>query len=598
MSIAPMMKVTLAGLRHDKEAVLSKLQESGCLHLIPLNEQPRQKETTPTREAEAALKAWRFLTVVKDRRRPVRNDEGFDVTEFVETVLALKQRLRLCEDRRDFLLQRMETARPWGDVFFPPKAEIAGKLLWFYRLPLKHRACLEALEYPWTVVNTDNQYAYVILLSETEPPKTVLPVERSHLGNKSLSDLEIMLEETEVELEALHAERVAKTRYLSLLQHNLSEAATQAEFRYAAAQTRDEDRFFMLQAWAPEDCLPELERLSDAHGLALTQERPAWHETPPTQLQQPERARAGTDLATGYQVPSYWSWDPTRLLIFSFTVFFAMILADAGYGLLLLATLILFWRKFSPTPRGRAWRGLGFLLAGATVVYGIIVGSYFGLPPTDGSLLASLKFLDVTDFDTMMRLSVLIGAGHLMLAICMSAWVRRRRPTALGKLGWVGIILGGLALWLFGREGASAALGGLCVVVGSGLILFFSSDRPTEKPQDWAWRLLDGLKGLTGVMGAFGDVLSYLRLFALGLASSSLAITFNDLARSVADAAPGLGLLAALLILIIGHLLNLALGLMSGVVHGLRLNYIEFYKWGLPEEGVLYRPFSRKEISE
>jgi V/A-type H+-transporting ATPase subunit I len=87
-----------------------------------------------------------------------------------------------------------------------------------------------------------------------------------------------------------------------------------------------------------------------------------------------------------------------------------------------------------------------------------------------------------------------------------------------------------------------------------------------------------------------------MRLFALGLASASLAGTFNGLASSVHNELPGLGLLAAILILVIGHGLNLGLSLMSGVVHGLRLNFIEFYKWGLPEEGTPFRKFARKEV--
>ena len=97
-------------------------------------------------------------------------------------------------------------------------------------------------------------------------------------------------------------------------------------------------------------------------------------------------------------------------------------------------------------------------------------------------------------------------------------------------------------------------------------------------------------------MGMFGDVLSYMRLFALGLASASLALTFNSLAVQMKDAVPGLGLLLAILLLCIGHTLNLGLSIMSGVVHGLRLNFMEFYKWAMPEEGKAFRRFARREV--
>jgi V/A-type H+-transporting ATPase subunit I len=104
---------------------------------------------------------------------------------------------------------------------------------------------------------------------------------------------------------------------------------------------------------------------------------------------------------------------------------------------------------------------------------------------------------------------------------------------------------------------------------------------------------LEGLQGLAGFSGLFGDVLSYLRLFALGLSSAKLAQTFNSLGATAWDAA-GFGVIAAIGIIILGHTLNLVLCIMSAVVHGLRLNCIEFFKWALPDEGYLYRAFAKK----
>jgi V/A-type H+-transporting ATPase subunit I len=111
-------------------------------------------------------------------------------------------------------------------------------------------------------------------------------------------------------------------------------------------------------------------------------------------------------------------------------------------------------------------------------------------------------------------------------------------------------------------------------------------------------RAFDGLSNLARVTQVFGDVLSYLSLFALGLASASMAMTFNGLARDVATELPGVGLLLAILILLAGHALNLALAVMSGVVHGLRLNCIEFYNWALIGEGYPFKPFKRREFRE
>jgi V/A-type H+-transporting ATPase subunit I len=121
-------------------------------------------------------------------------------------------------------------------------------------------------------------------------------------------------------------------------------------------------------------------------------------------------------------------------------------------------------------------------------------------------------------------------------------------------------------------------------------VLLFAA--PYDKPLS---RLLKGLLGLTKVTGAFGDVLSYLRLFALGLASGALALEFNRMTTSIYDAMPGVGIVFGFLVLLLGHTVNLVLGLASAVIHGLRLNVIEFFNWGLKEEGWQFKPFRRNE---
>jgi V/A-type H+-transporting ATPase subunit I len=153
------------------------------------------------------------------------------------------------------------------------------------------------------------------------------------------------------------------------------------------------------------------------------------------------------------------------------------------------------------------------------------------------------------------------------------------------------VVLAGYTLYAAAQLGADWLKVPAFSVAGVGLALVFAFAGYGARPLA---RLGRGLVGLTGVMGAFGDVLSYLRLFALGLASASLAIAFNAMAADAREALPGAGLLAAIIILVIGHSLNLLLAVASGVIHGLRLNVIEFFNWGLPEEGPLFRPFKKK----
>lgn len=596
MSIAPLKKVTICGLATEKGQLLAELQTLGCMHLLPLRPAPKEVENVASPRAEAAYNALRFLSDMPQKRRQVTRDASFDVDRLVKEALDVKQRLRAATDRRDFLEHRIAAIAPWGDLLFPPEESLAGYRLWFYTLPLGELKCLERLSSPWQILRRDNRFAYVVLIAREEPEGDLLPVPRTHTGALPVSALKAQLEDAEVEIEDLVAQRLALTRFIFLLSVNLAEAENRASLNFADQQTRDEAGIVAVQGWVPEHALPALEGAVARKGLALLVEAPGPDDDPPTLLEERPEMEAGLDLAMFYQVPSYRSWDPSLILVISFSVFFAMILSDAGYAAVLLAGLLAFWKRLGKSAKGRSYRLLGLILCGASLVWGIVVGSYFGVEPPPGSLAGRVHLLHLNDFDTMMSISIFVGIAHLVIANAMNAWVKRRQLVALANIGWIVSLAGGVLLW---RAGAGTDVGLLgYFLLGSGLLLsfLFSSERAIRRPSDWLWRAADGLKALTGALGMFGDVLSYMRLFALGLAAASLALTFNNLAGELKDAVPGLGLLLAILVLIVGHVLNLGLSIMSGVVHSLRLNFIEFYKWGLPAEGTAFRKFARKEV--
>ncbi|MFC3616773.1 V-type ATP synthase subunit I [Lutimaribacter marinistellae] len=597
MTIARLKKLTVVGPASSEADAMEALQDLGCMHLVPLAPPPEQPEDAKGREAKDAYTALRFLTVIPDQRRQVLRDSAFDIHAFVPEVMELRARLRETRDRRDFLAHRISEVRPWGDLIFPPKEELAGNHLWFYKLPLKERDALDSLEIPWQIVHRDHLHYYVVLISRDEPDTDLLPVPRTHTGALPVSELEAQLEEAEIEIEELQAERQGLTRFVTLMRQQMSQAETRAELEYGRQQVLRDESLFAVQGWVPGDREEEILSTADRLGLAALVEEPQRDETPPTLLEQPEDRESGVDLVMFYQVPNYRDWDPSIIVSVSFALFFAMILADAAYGLIIAAIIAAMWSKLGENGHLRSWRRLLCVVAAATVIYGVMIGSYMGYAPPEGSFLASLKVLSVDDFSTMMVLSVTIGVLHLVLANTVAALNRWGTNAAWASLGWCAVLFGGLVYWLAGGNDWSTL--GIALLAGGFLgILVFSSDRKVDKPIDLFWRVIGGLQGLAGSMGAFGDVLSYMRLFALGLASASLALTFNDLASQVREAVPGMGLLLALLIFLIGHTLNFALAIMSGVVHGLRLNYIEFFKWGLTEEGTAFRPFARKEVQE
>ena len=591
MSIVALEKVTFYGHTDDRQQVLSDLQKFGCLHLIPLapEQEPLRKEVGLSSRSRQALQ---FLTSCPNQRRQVRKPKNFNAHEIEQKALALSDKIQNLEAERDLLVGRIENLKPWGEFAFPPRDELNSLSLWFYVVPHKDMKYFESVDLIWEVISRDSRFCYVTVISENQPEG--MPVERVRTGNKPLSELEDWLEEVELELEDLQAERTGLTRWCTLFARGIDRLEDQAAVKEAAEQTYAEDPLFALQAWTPEDTIPRLQHYAAEQGLALETAKPQKEETPPTLMQNPQALAAGQDLVTFYTTPRYWLWDPSTIVYFSFALFFAMIFADVGYSVVLGLMVSIFWKKMGQSEAGRRFRILLVTLVGVGVIYGVMVGSYFGISPGEGSLPAKLNILDMMNFSVMMQLSILLGVFHLVVANAITAWHFRRSIRAAVPIAWIFIFLGATALWQATSHGEKLAflepVGMAIMVLGLGGVMLFKS---TEGPL-WK-RLLKGLSGLTGLSNAFGDALSYLRLFALGLASASLAGTFNAMAGQVKEALPGIGILFALLIALLGHSLNFILALSSGFIHGLRLNFIEFFRWSISEEGQLFNAFARKE---
>ncbi|MEM9878626.1 MAG: V-type ATP synthase subunit I [Pseudomonadota bacterium] len=603
MSIAPLKRVAVIGAAKDKRGLLEGLQALGCVHLMPF---ARQKDEKPATDADTAppvntpivdaRKALNFLRDAGYQRRQVLRQGAFQFDSVVAQALSVKTQLRVTGDKRDYLRARIKDVEPWGSIEFSDEGAPAGYHLWFYVLPRRQADALNAVSQPWYIASVDTRFAYVVVIAPEEPAPDLLPVPRVRMGAKSIVSLREELREAEIKLDDLAAERNALTRFIALIEANLTAAENQAELSRGEHAAYCDDALAALQGWAPVDQLGDIEAFVEAKGLALYAEDPGPEDPAPTLLRQPEERLAGIDLSLFYQVPSYGSWDPTLLLLISFPLFFAMIMADAGYGIVLGICLALFWRRLGRTARGRSYRILGAWLVFATCLYGALLGSYFGATPPQDSFLAAFNVLSINDFDTMMQLSIGVGVLHIVIANLLSAFVHRGAPNMLSKIGWITASISGYLLYAAGASPLvkAAAVPALCL--GLALIFLFSSAAQGRNIKTQVKRLLDGAQALAGAMTAFGDILSYMRLFALGLASASLAVTFNQLAMSAHEALPGLGFLAAALILLLGHGLNLALAIISGVVHGLRLNYIEFFKWGFDEEGEAFSPFSVKQV--
>jgi V/A-type H+-transporting ATPase subunit I len=588
-----MKKVTLAGMAGEKPEVLEKLQEIGCMQLVPLTGEAASPEERVTGHPKRTLEALRYLLDSPQKRRQTTEEGAFDLRKVVRETIANRERRREVADRIDELRARIDKVEPWGDFHLPAREALAQQRFWFYVVPCYQMNKVRESGLVWQVVHKDHRNAYVVVLSEKQPAAEAMPVARSRLGARSLSELRLELERSETEMEEVTAERWALTRWISLMTGNLDRAANRSALKLASSQALDTGELFAVQGWVPVSESVQVTEFAASRGLACIIKDPEPTESPPVLLHNRPAAEPGEDLVGFYQLPGYRDWDPSGIIYYSFSLFFAMILADAGYGAVIGLGTALFWKRLDESKRFRK------MLTGITVlslIYGVLVGSYFGIAPSPSSTLFSLKLLEINDFDSMMRLTIGIGALHLIFANLRTAWHRGLSGSAMAPVGWAGFLLGGLMAYLFwgGDERLLWASGGVAGI-GVLLIILFSSERPIQGVVDVLKRLVDGVVALTGLSKVFGDVLSYLRLFALGLSSASLALTFNQLASDIRGDGHGIALLFGILVFLLGHTLNFALGVMSGVVHGLRLNLIELYGWSIFGEGSAFRAFRKKE---
>ncbi|MDI1230694.1 MAG: V-type ATPase 116kDa subunit family protein [Methylobacter sp.] len=586
MSIVTMHKVTFIGISADRERLLTDLQDIGCVQIISLaSHDAGFTETAPSPGAREALL---FLQGCPQRRRQVIDKKRFNAVNVQRQTLAVRNRLRDLEDERDFLLKRIQDIRPWGEFVLPPLQQMGEQRLWFYAVPHKELSRIKASASVWEVIRRDNRFCYVIVVSEDEPLD--MPVPRIHLGSKSLHELEVRLDEVEFIIEDVQAERAYLTRWHDLFSHDLNQLQDRAVCESAATQAYTNDAAFALQGWAPEESLATLKDYAQKQAFHFAAEASKPEDNPPTLMRNPSWLAAGEDLVTFYMTPGYRTWDPSSVTFVSFVIFFAMILADAGYAVVLMLGLMSVWKKMGLSYSGRRFRPLMLSVVMASLIFGVMVGSYFGVTPDDASWLGKLHVLEISDTERMMLLSVVIGVFHIVLANVMDAYRSEHWQDKLPSIGWAGVICGGFMLAISGSASAAGWQTPSIALIAIGAVLIVGFTAPREKPLA---RFVHGLLGLTRLSSALGDVLSYLRLFALGLASGSLAVEFNNMALGVYEGYPGIGLFFALLVLILGHTVNLLLGIISGVIHGLRLNVIEFFNWGLKEEGTLYKPFKK-----
>ncbi len=372
---------------------------------------------------------------------------------------------------------------------------------------------------------------------------------------------------------------------------------------------------FFFDGWIKEKKVPALNSFLDEKfpDAAVELIRPDEKETPPVELDNPGAVRPFEAITDLYGMPGSKELDPTPYLAPFFALFFAICMTDAGYGILLVIFSALLRKKIKPAGQALKFMNLLIVTGFATIVFGALTGGMFGIQPEQ--FPARLEFLKnlrekVMLFDPMEQflvfMLVALGLGFLQVwfgyLVKLIQGIRAGMlKSALGaQMPWL-IILPGLLLLGIARNPETVLLGladepplggnwdfaaRIMVYSGTaGMFLQPGGGRNVLK------RAGAGIYSLYGIIGCLGDVLSYVRLFALGLATVAMAIAINTMA-GMAAGIPVIGLLAGAVIAVVGHTANLAINALSAFIHTVRLQFVEFFTRFYQGGGRSFRPFS------
>jgi len=594
--IVPMQKVTLLVSRRDRDTALKTLRKMGVVHInIP---QSVISEDI-SRIEEKLNRAEKAIRLIPDTEKPGK-PRGKTAREVIDDILEIDE-LRSTLTQRLSELSEMETwYERWGKISLEDVKKLAKSGL-FIKLYATSRAALEEIpEDAWVFeIGGDKNDVRLAFIAKSEEER--LPFKEEVFP--SMEYKAVREEQCEIgnELKSLSKKILQYTAAVKKIQdyiRSVEKNLTLAKIRDSLAE---EGPVLLLEGFIPEDKKDIIKKGADKYGWGYVLDTPSEEDLPPTLIKTSKWVEVIKPVFDFMgTVPGYREYDISMWFLIFFSLFFAMLIGDAGYGLLFIGITAWARTKMKQVPP-EPFR-LMYILGGATFLWGLISGTWFG-----SEAIASVPFFkqfiipSISSFDLknpsafndnqtfMMAMCFVIGAVHLTIAHLTNAWKLRNSLNALGQFGWAMIIWG--VYFLAGQLVLNKPMptyGGWLLAIGFIMALFFSA---TEKG------IVKGALSTLGnlpldMISGFSDVVSYLRLFAVGYASVVVAYSFNQMAVGDGISSVFSGLIAAF-ILFLGHGLNIILGAMSIIVHGIRLNMLEFSgHLGMEWSGIRYKPFS------
>lgn len=592
--LVPMQKLTLYALKADRDALLLALQKDGSVMLEP----EAGSKALPGAEAVSAQldktgSVLQFL-VQNGAKNPLfpqkekvsypeflkESGEGRRLTEQLDTTAS---KIASLESEAAALRTQAESLEPWLQLDIPleqlsftetthchvgflPEKELPAFQEGMQNLLADWKTYGEGQDGQALVVLAYNRDEEAVkhLLKEHDFSEAVLP-KRSGTASQVQQELLQEAKEREEKITRLQQETrdtLPQKQQVELYYDQLS--AAHDRLQNGGVETVSA---FKVQGWVRKDRTQRVGKViqSVTKAYQLTFADPAEGEIPPTVLENSKLVEPYESVVELYSLPKAGSIDPDAIMAPFHFIFFGMMMSDAGYGLVLTIMLYIALKKFKPTGFARQLALVIFFGGISTTIWGAMFGGWFGLE------WHPLLFVPMNEPLKMLALCFGLGSIHLITGMLLKTKMLFRDGDVMGavcdQISWLIMFLGFFLMAL-----VPGPIGKYLAWLGAGIIVLFGGrDR-----KGIISRLIGGLLSLYNISGYLSDLLSYSRIFALGLATGVIAMVINTVAQMLWSAGP-VGIVAAILVLLAGHYFNIIINVLGAFVHSSRLQYIEFF---------------------
>ncbi|NLL83460.1 MAG: hypothetical protein GX230_04380 [Lentisphaerae bacterium] len=589
--IVPMKHLTIVIRSADRTAALEELRDLGALHLTTA-----APEAPAVRAAlEQVQQAEQATQIVTAAARARRGDLPPDITPAAATpdaIIALNQERENTTSRLNNLERDIALYTPFGD--FDPDSIAAlgtkGVAVTLFKAPLHSNepAADPRSTTPFRkFLSSSGNHAFGVQFGNDPLPDDFEPIAPPP---RRLAEIEADATAARERIDRINLTLAASVVHLDTLKKQHDARTDLFDFAAALEGVTNDNTLAWFTGYAPSERLAEILAAARAHGWALLTRDPADDEAVPTLLRPPRLFKSFLRVFEFLGItPSYHESDISSVFYIFFTIFFAMLVGDVGYGLIILGATLWAGRKFKNVAPGVITLFTVFSLA--TIVWGLLTANIFGINPEilPGPLNHSVAVW-LAEQNNIMLVCFSLGAIHMGMGHAWNALCLFPDSRFLAQVGWCGIV---------GTMFCAA-----CVLIGIFpfpkfmyyvaaisllLIVLFMLKRHELREKGIDLGLLP-----LNIISTLGDVISYVRLFAVATASVKLASMFNDMAIGLS--LPLIIKIPALvLLLFIGHAMNLAMGALSILVHAVRLNTLEFSNHkGISWAGFTYNPFRRR----